>query len=99
MIDTIRGLITYATAAAAIIISMVMAFIAWSSPIPADGGRDIAVLFGFLGAITGAAVTFLFLQETATRASRAADRTAAVSSANALSTPGAIVEPSDGPAA
>jgi hypothetical protein len=72
MIDTIKGAITYATAAIVILSAIVIAFAAWSSPVPADGGRDIAVLYGFLGLIVGAAVTFMFSAESATRATRAA---------------------------
>ncbi len=71
MIDTIKGSITYLTAGVAIIGSMIIAYLAWSSAIPEGGGRDIAILFGFLGLIAGSAVTFLFSSESATRATRA----------------------------
>ena len=77
MIDTIKGTITYLTAAVVIIGSMLIGFLAWSSPIPEGGGRDIAILTGFLGLIVGAAVTFLFNGEVATRATRAAQYKAA----------------------
>lgn len=75
-IDTVRGMITYGTAAVVVIASMAIGYLAWSAPIPEGGGRDIAILFGFLGLIVGAAVTFLFNGEAATRATRAAQSSA-----------------------
>lgn len=89
MIDTIKGTITYATAAIAIIGSIGIAYLAWSSPVPDGGGRDIAILFGFLGLVVGAAVAFLFNGETATRATRAAQ-----SSAASAASPIVVVDPS-----
>ena len=76
MIDTIKGTITYVTAALAILISIGIAYFAWASPVPEGGGRDIAILFGFLGLIVGGAVAFLFNSESATRATRAAQSSA-----------------------
>jgi len=76
MIDTIKGTIVYMTAAVVTVGSMLLAYLAWSSPIPEGGGRDIAILTGFLGLIVGAAVTFLFSGESATRATRAAQHKA-----------------------
>jgi hypothetical protein len=76
MIDTIKGTITYVTAAVAILGSIWIAYMAWSSPVPDGGGRDIAILFGFLGLIVGGAVAFLFNSESATRATRAAQASA-----------------------
>lgn len=76
MIDTIKGTITYLTAGLAILVSIFIAVYAWSQPIPEGGGRDIAILFGFLGLIVGSAVQFMFNQESATRATRAAQSSA-----------------------
>lgn len=76
MIDTIKGAITYGTAAIAILVCIVIGYLAWSSPIPEGGGRDIAILFGFLGIIVGGATTFLFTRESATQATRAAQSSA-----------------------
>lgn len=75
MIDNIRGSIAYLTAAIATLGSAVIAYLAWASPIPEGGGRDIAILFGFLGLIAGGAVQFLFNAETRTQATKAAERT------------------------
>lgn len=90
MIDTIKGTITYLTAALAILGSMAIAYLAWSSAVPEDGGRDIAILFGFLGLIVGSAVTFMFNSESATRASRAAQSSAAQGAQTALADPGHV---------
>ena len=76
MIDTSKGTITYATASVAILVCIGIAYLAWSSPVPEGGGRDIAILFGFLGLIVGGAVTFMFNSESATRATRAAQSSA-----------------------
>lgn len=89
MIDTIKGTITYATASIAILVAMLIAYLSWSSPIPEGGGRDIAILFGFLGLIVGAAVTFLFSGESSTRATRAAQ--------SSVATGGAIASTSNTP--
>ena len=70
-IDAVKGTVTYVTAGVALIASMVMAYLAWSSD---DNGRDIAILFGFLGLIVGAVLSFLFGSENATRATRATER-------------------------
>lgn len=80
MIDTIKGTITYLTAGLAVLAAMGMAYLAWSSPVPEGGGRDIAILFGFLGLIVGGATSFLFTRESATQANRAAQ-------ANIMTTP------------
>lgn len=87
MIDTVKGVITYVTAAVVIVGSMIIGYVAWAAPIPEGGGRDIAILFGFLGLIVGAAVAFLFNSESATRATRAAQSSAADGAAAALATP------------
>lgn len=87
MIDTIKGTITYLTASVAILGAMWIGYQAWSSAIPEGGGRDIAILFGFLGLIVGSAVTFLFQGEAATRATRAAQSSTADGAAAALAQP------------
>jgi hypothetical protein len=104
VIETIKGLITYGTAAVVIIGSMWVGFTAWASPIPLlpDGTPnvqavwDIAILFGFLGLLVGAATQFLFGSETATRTARATERAAAmVPGSNGVHlspTPGETVE-------
>ncbi len=76
MIDTIKGTITYVTAAIAIVGGMIIGYLAWASAVPEGGGRDIAILFGFLGIMVGSAATFLFNGEAATRATRAAQSSA-----------------------
>lgn len=81
MIETIKGTITYATAAIALLGAMAMAYLAWSQPVAADGGRDIAILFGFLGLIVGAVLSFLFGAEAATRTARATERAVAMTPA------------------
>lgn len=93
MIDTIKGAITYLTAGLAILGGMVVAYLAWSSPVPEGGGRDIAILFGFLGLVVGSAVTFLFSREAATQATRAAQSSTAAGAASAT---GAIPPPPGG---
>lgn len=86
MIDTIKGAITYVTAGAVVIMSLVLAYLAWSSVVPPDGGRDIGILMGFLGLIAGAASSFLFTREAATQATKAA------AAQTAASTPSVTVD-------
>ena len=74
-IDNVRGTIAYLTAAIVAVGGGILAFIAWASPIPEGGGRDIAILLTFLGVIVGGAVQFLFASETRTQATKAAERT------------------------
>lgn len=74
--DTLKLLFTYLTAAALAIGGVVLAFLAWMAA-PVDPPRDLSILFGVLGLVIGASTTFLFGQESATRATRAANSTAA----------------------
>lgn len=91
MIDTIKGTITYVTAAVALLGAMVMAFLAWQQPIPEGGGRDIAILYGLLGLIVGAVLTFLFGGEIATRATRASQASTAAGVDAAMTSPTSTV--------
>jgi hypothetical protein len=47
---------------------------------PVDPSRDLSVIFAALGAAAGGASTFLFLQDSAARSSRATERAAEASS-------------------
>ena len=82
--DTLRGLISYITAAVICLTSLFMAVWVWMQP--GVEGRDIALIFGFLGTSFGAASTFLFLGEARTAQARATERAAAM-------TPGEGVDP------
>ena len=82
MIDTIRGTIAYLTAAIVTVGGGILAYTAWTSPIPDGGGRDIAILYGFLGLIAGGAVQVLFGAEVRTQATKAAERTQEKAAAN-----------------
>lgn len=73
MSDTIKLAISYGTAAALAIGSLIAALWAWSLP-PIDPPRDLAILFGILGTTLGGSLGFLFGQESATRAVRSYER-------------------------
>jgi hypothetical protein len=74
-IDTIKVVLTYLTAAVIALASLFLGVWVWLQP-PVEG-RDIALLYGFLGTSFGAASTFLFLGEA--RAQQAAATESAVS--------------------
>ena len=82
--DTVRGLISYVTAAIIVLSALYLAVWVWMQPGVPD--RDIALIFGFLGTSFGAASTFLFLGEARTAQARATERAAAM-------TPGEGVDP------
>lgn len=86
MSDTIKAAITYATAAVIVMASLFLAVWVWMQP--GVEGRDIALIFGFLGTSFGSASTFLFLGEARTAQARATERAAAM-------TPGEGVIPDD----
>jgi len=73
--DTIKLIVTYATAAIVVLASLFLAVWVWLQP--AADGRDIALIFGFLGTSFGAASTFLFIGEARTAQARASERAAA----------------------
>lgn len=76
MTDTIKALVTYVTAAVIVLASLFLAVWVWMQP--GVEGRDIALIFGFLGTSFGAASTFLFLGEARTAQARATERAAAM---------------------
>ena len=76
MTDTIKALVTYVTAAIIVLASLFLAVWVWMQP--GVEGRDIALIFGFLGTSFGAASTFLFLGEARTAQARATERAAAM---------------------
>ena len=76
MSDTIKATITYATAAVIVMASLFLAVWVWMQP--GVEGRDIALIFGFLGTSFGSASTFLFLGEARTAQARATERAAAM---------------------
>jgi hypothetical protein len=71
--DAIKLWITYITAALLAVGGTVLAAWAWAQP-PIDPPRDLSILYGLVGLVVGSAITFLFGQESATRASRATER-------------------------
>ena len=76
MSDTIKAAVTYITAAVISLSSLFLAVWVWMQP--GVDGRDIALIFGFLGTSFGAASTFLFLGEARTAQARATERAAAM---------------------
>jgi len=74
--DTIKAAVTYFTAAIICLASLGMAVWVWMQP--GVEGRDIALIFGFLGTSFGSASTFLFLGEARTAQARATERAAAM---------------------
>ena len=76
MSDTIKAAVTYVTAAVIVMASLFLAVWVWMQP--GVEGRDIALIFGFLGTSFGSASTFLFLGEARTAQARATERAAAM---------------------
>jgi hypothetical protein len=70
--DTVKILITYVTAAVIALASLFGGVWVWLQP-PVEG-RDIALLYGFLGTSFGAASTFLFLGEARAQQAAATER-------------------------
>ena len=70
--DTVKIVITYVTAAFIALASLLLGVWVWLSP-PVEG-RDIALLYGFLGTSFGAASTFLFLGEARAQQAAATER-------------------------
>jgi hypothetical protein len=95
MTDTIKLLLSHGTAAVLALGSLALAVWTWAQP-PVEG-RDLALVYGILGGAFGAATTFLFNQESALRASRAAE-TAHVAGAYAgvMSPVGYTLQPEPG---
>jgi cell division septation protein DedD len=69
-VEAFRGYITALVAAILAIGALALAYIAWLQPIDPQNPKDLALLFGFLGTAFGGSATWLFSQETASRASR-----------------------------
>lgn len=76
MSDTIKLAVTYLTAAFIAIASLLLGVWVWMQD--AVEGRDIALIFGFLGTSFGSASTFLFLGEARSAQARATERAAAM---------------------
>ena len=93
MIDTIKLASSYGTAAVLAIGGTVMLFVAWLQPIDPQNPRDLAILFGVLGGIIGSSTGFLWNQEAAKSATRAAQASAAAASTQANVVAG-IIPPS-----
>lgn len=75
MTDTVKITITYLTAAIIALASLFLGVWVWLQP-PVEG-RDIALLYGFLGTSFGAASTFLFLNEARAAQAAATERAVA----------------------
>jgi hypothetical protein len=73
--DDLKLWVTYATASIVVLASLFLGVWVWLQP-PTEG-RDIALIFGFLGTSFGAASTFLFLGEARTAQARATERAVA----------------------
>lgn len=71
MSDTIKLWTVYLSAAVIAIGSLIMAAWAWATAGP---DQDLAIMFGMCGTAFGAASSFLFVQEGATRAVRSYER-------------------------
>jgi hypothetical protein len=94
-VEAFRGYITALVAAILAIGALALAYIAWLQPIDPANPKDLALLFGFLGTAFGGSATWLFSQETASRASHAAIKAheAGVSSQQVIDEPPYQPEP------
>lgn len=68
--DNVQRLIVYATASILAIAAVGLSVYVWIN----QDGRDLALIFGFLGTVFGSASTFLFLGERSTAAAKNAER-------------------------
>jgi uncharacterized membrane protein YadS len=75
--DLIKLWFTYATATILIIGGTLILFVAWLQPIDSTNPRDLAILFGVVGAEIGGATAFMFNAESAKSATRAAQSSTA----------------------
>jgi hypothetical protein len=77
-VENFRGYIASIVAGVLAIGGPVALVFVWLQP--ADPTRDLSVIFAAIGAASGSASTFLFLQDSAARSSRATERAAEASS-------------------
>jgi hypothetical protein len=85
--DLIKLWFTYATATILILGGTLILFIAWLQPIDSQNPKDLAILFGVVGASIGGASSFMFNAESAKSATRAAQSSAATGAAITSGTP------------
>jgi hypothetical protein len=78
-VESFRGFTTAIVAGLLALISLILAFVAWLQPVDPNNPRELALIFGFLGTAFGSSTGYLFAQESANRASRAAERAHAAS--------------------
>lgn len=71
-VEAFRGYVAALVAALLALGSLVGAAWAWSLPADAANPRDLALIFGLFGTAFGAATSWLFVSEGASRASHAA---------------------------
>ncbi len=81
MIDSVKLISAYGTASLLAIGGMVVLIVAWLQPIDSSNPRDLAILFGVVSAVIGQCTGFLFNQEVAKSATRAAQASSAAGSA------------------
>lgn len=78
-VESFRGYVAAIIAAILLVGGIAAAIFAWmnSTEYLPDGTtqeRDLAIVFGLIGSLTGAAATFLFLTDASARASHASER-------------------------
>jgi hypothetical protein len=88
MIDSVKLISAYGTASLLAIGGMIVLIVAWLQPIDGSNPRDLAILFGVVSAVIGQCTGFLFNQEVAKSATRAAQ----LSSATGASTTAAATQ-------
>lgn len=81
-VENFRGYIASIVAGILAIGAVAASVYVWLQPV-ADPPRDLSVIFAVLGTAAGGATTFLFLQDSAARSSRATERAAEASSGQA----------------
>ena len=89
-VESFRGYVASLVAAVAVIGGAVGAVYVWQMANTIDPPPETALIFGVFTGLIGAGTTFLFMADSASRASHAAERSSAVGASQALSVPPAV---------
>lgn len=86
-VESFRGYVASLVAAIAVIGGAVGAVYVWQTANTIDPPPETALIFGVFTGLIGAGTTFLFMADSASRASHAAERSSAVGASQALAIP------------
>lgn len=86
-VESFRGYVASLVAAVAVVGGAIGAVYVWQIANTIDPPPETALIFGVFTGLIGAGTTFLFMADSASRASHAAERSSAVGASQALAIP------------